>query len=283
MLTTLLRPTSGKAYVNGYDVVKEEDKAKTTVGLVAGEERSFYWRLTGRQNLHFFATLYGLSPLDSKKRVDAILEQLELEDAANNMFYSYSSGMKQKLALARSLISNPEVLFLDEPTKSVDVMTGRDLRSFIKKNLVEKEGRTIFLTTHRLEEAEALCNRLAIINHGRIVFCGTIEELRQKIHLKYKFIISIKVLYKNRLQQICKHPSLDGLAIEESAGSQTKINFMAADGQNPLSYVVENILKNGATLMSVNKIEPKLEDLFTDFLNTKMQTLSPGERERVRG
>lgn len=227
LLTTLLRPTSGKAIVNGFDVVDQESQAKNSMGLVTGEERCFYWRLTGRQNLHFFATLYGLSKLDAVKRIDDILEQLDLQKAADNMFYSYSSGMKQKLSLARALIANPKVLFLDEPTKSVDVITGRELRTFIKDNLVEKEERTVFLTTHRLEEAETLCDRLAIINHSRVVFCGTIEELHQKV-------------YKNDLD----YPD---------------------------------------TLPSTDKVQPKLEDLFADFLENNTDSSPLGERARVRG
>src|SRR3990172_8165098 len=133
ILSTLVLPTSGTAYVKGYEIVRCEDDVKKSIGLVTGEERSFYWRLTGRQNLEFFAALYGLRPDEAKPRIDALLEQLDLSAAADNMFYSYSSGMKQKLALVRGLLCNPAVLFLDEPTKSVDVMTARDLRGFIKE------------------------------------------------------------------------------------------------------------------------------------------------------
>jgi len=214
MLTTLLRPTSGKAYVNGFNVVEQEDEAKTSMGLVTGEERSFYWRLSGRQNLQFFATLYGLNKVDIPKRIDALLKQLELTKAADNMFYSYSSGMKQKLALARGLLCNPSILFLDEPTKSVDVITGANIRRFIREKMVGEDNRTVFLTTHRLEEVEALCDRLAIIKKGRICFTGTIEELRK------------------------------------------------------------DVLAKGGSPVSVDKVEPKLEDLFIDFIKEEQNVVS---------
>ena len=276
MLTTLLRPTSGTAHVNGYDVVKEEDKVKSSIGFVTSEERSFYWRLTGRQNLSFFAAMYGLNSADASQTIDSILTQLNLENVADNMFYSYSSGMKQKLSIARGLICDPEVLFLDEPTKSVDVMTGQDLKNFIKNKLVDQDKKTIFLTTHRLEEAEDLCDSLAIINKGKIQFTGTIAELRKKRYLQNKFAISVKGISRVNVAKICDHPSLDNLSIDTSknANLHHNVNFNVVNGHNPVSNIVEKIIADGGTLVACNKVEPRLEELFTDLLREGSNVVS---------
>ncbi len=276
MLSTLLWPTSGKAYVNGFDIMSQESQVKNSIGLVTGEERSFYWRLTGRQNLKFFAALYGLTAAETNERINLLLEQLSLTEAADNMFYSYSSGMKQKLALARSLICNPAVLFLDEPTKSVDVMTGREIHHFIKEGLVEKDKRTIFLTTHRLEEAERLCDRLAIINHGRIGFCGTVFQLRQVTSAREKFMLLVKGISSKSLNEIFSHSSLASLNINitNESNLELKVDFLVSNGNNPLPYVIEKIIAKGGSLLACNKVEPRLEEIFAAFIEEQKDVAS---------
>lgn len=180
LLCTLILPTSGKALVKGYDTSSQQDKVKACIGLVAGEDRSFYWRLTGRQNLHFFASLYGLSSLEAKKKVKEVLGILEIEDKADINFQKYSSGIKQRMLIARSLLSDPQILFMDEATKSLDPYAACKLRRFIKEELVEKRKKTIFMTTHQMTEAEEICDRIAIMQGGRIKKLGTLEELRKE-------------------------------------------------------------------------------------------------------
>lgn len=278
MLSTLLWPTSGEAFVNGYNLLTQENQVKGSIALVTGEERSFYLRLTGRQNLKFFSALYGLTPQNSEKRINILLDQLGLAKASDNMFYSYSSGMKQKLTLARGLLCNPTVLFLDEPTKSVDVLTARELRGFIKENLVEEDKRTVFLTTHRLEEAEMLCDRLAIINNGRISFCGTINELRKIMFTKTKekFVLLVKGISHQNLNQIFLHQNLEALNIEVAnlSESELKIEFSNSNGHNPLSQMIENIFANGGTLLACNKVEPRLEEIFVSYIEEQKNVVS---------
>lgn len=177
ILCSLITPTSGTAHINGYDVIKDEDKIKSLVGLVIGEERSFYWRLTGRENLEFFGVLYNLSLTQARKKTEAIMELLEIEDP-DKRFQEYSTGNKQKLALGRCLLSNSEVIFMDEPTKSLDPGVASRFRKFIKEVLVKKEGKTIFFSTHSTQEAEELADRIAIMNKGRIMACGSINEFK---------------------------------------------------------------------------------------------------------
>ena len=181
MLATLLWPTSGTALVNGHDVTKKENKVKASIGFVSSEERSFYWRLTGRQNLKFFASLSSLFGNEREQRICEVLDRLELTESADNMVYSYSSGMKQKLAIARGLLTDPSLLFLDEPTKSVDPIVSRSIKQFLRHEMVEKEGRTVILTSHRLEEIEQLCDRFAILKKGKVTFCGTVNDLRNSL------------------------------------------------------------------------------------------------------
>ncbi len=179
LLSTLILPTSGKASVNGYDILREEEKVRASIGLVTEGERSFYWRLTGRQNLRFFASLYNLSSLEAKKKIDELLELLEIEEQADIQFQQYSTGIKQRMAVARCLLNDPAVLFMDEPTKSLDPGAAHKLRRFIKDELVGRKEKTVLFVTHQMVEAEEICNRVAIMDDGKIKACGSLDELRK--------------------------------------------------------------------------------------------------------
>lgn len=146
LLCTLIVPTSGTARVNGYDL-QQEEAIKASVGLVSGDERSFYWRLSGRRNLEFFASLHRLTAQQRHRRVEDVLGLMELRDVADETFQTCSTGMRQRLSIARGLLNNPEILFLDEPTKSLDPIATRHLHDFIKDRLVGERGVTVFLTT----------------------------------------------------------------------------------------------------------------------------------------
>lgn len=184
MLCTLISPTSGRVLVGGYDVAKDEEKVRGCVGLVTCEERSFYWRLTGRQNLQFYGNLYNLKTSEIRNRIRQLSHLLELEDILEQRFDSYSTGTKQKMAIARALIHDPEIIFMDEPTRSLDPMMAAEVRSFIKKELVEQQGKTIVLATHQLQEAEQLCDRIAVMNRGHFVTVGSLEELQEECFIR---------------------------------------------------------------------------------------------------
>ena len=177
IMCSLITPSSGTALIHGYDVVKDETKIKSLAGLVIGEERSFYWRLTGRENLEFFGVLNNLSLQQARERSHAFMKLLEIEDP-DKRFYEYSSGNKQKLALGRCLLSNSEVIFMDEPTKSLDPGIASRFRKFIKEVLVGQENKTVFFATHSIQEAEELADRVAIMDKGSIKVCGSIDELK---------------------------------------------------------------------------------------------------------
>jgi len=178
ILCTLILPSEGNAYVNGYDVVKEGQKARSSIGFVTTDERSFYWRLSGRENLQFFATLHNLPQAQVKARVEELLDVVNLKHRADEPFLNYSAGMKQRMAIARGLLNDPKVLFMDEPTRSLDPGAAKSLRDFIKEHIVGERGKTVFISTHQLDEAEQLCDQVAILDEGRIKVQGSPAELK---------------------------------------------------------------------------------------------------------
>ncbi len=171
MLTTLLLPTSGSAHVLGYDIVNDPDPVRGRIGFIFGGERGLYWRLSGYDNLRYFASLYHVDPDVSKERIPYLLDLVRLQDRAQEKVEGYSRGMKQRLHIARTLLHEPEVLFLDEPTIGLDPVGARELRQVIRD--LQAEKKTILLTTHYMFEADALCDRIAVINHGKIIALDT--------------------------------------------------------------------------------------------------------------
>ncbi len=179
ILTTLLLPTSGTARVLGYDVVSATNAVRRRIGFVFGGERGLYWRLSGLDNLRYFADLYRIPPHVSKRRIPELLEVLGLAGRERDKVEGYSRGMKQRLHLARGLLNDPDVLFLDEPTIGLDPVGARDLRVLVR-GLADR-GKTIFLTTHYMFEADAICDRVAVIKKGRIVAEGTPGSIKQLV------------------------------------------------------------------------------------------------------
>ena len=174
MLTGQLRPTSGEARVAGCDVVSEREQLKPQIGVVF-EYQNLYERLSARDNLNFTARLYEVN----RKRVDEVLARVGLTDRANDRIKQYSNGMKQRLLIARALLHEPQVLFLDEPTRGLDPSMARPIRAFIAK--LAEQGVTVFLTTHYMEEADQLCRRVAILDQGKIVALGTPAALKAQL------------------------------------------------------------------------------------------------------
>lgn len=178
MTGTLLIPDKGKIQINGLDVVKKEGKVKRLIGFVHSEERSFFWRLTAMQNLEFFAVLHGLKR--PKERIKEVLGLVDLLDKADIRFDSFSSGMKRRLSIARALLPNPSVLFIDELTSRIDPNHAKILKDFIKNKLVKEMGKTVIFSTHNLHEAEEICDRLAVMNRGIVVAEGNVQEICEK-------------------------------------------------------------------------------------------------------
>jgi ABC-2 type transport system ATP-binding protein len=179
MLATLLEPTSGSATVLGHDLVTDARAIRRRLGAVLSGERSLYWKLTARENLEYFAALYHVPPAEARGRIAEILEAVHLTDRADDYVEKFSTGMRQRLVLARALLPAPALLLLDEPTVGLDPQAARDLRERVVQ--LRDEGRTVLLTTHYMEEADQLCDRIAIVDHGRIVALDTPEGLKRNL------------------------------------------------------------------------------------------------------
>lgn len=179
ILCTLVIPDAGELIVNGLDVIKRPDKVKSTIGCVISEERSFYWRLTGRQNLEFFASLNNIPPEERKSRIAEIVRLTDLENEIDFRFNTYSTGKRQMMAFARALLMDARTIFVDEPTRSLDPEAARRVLRFLKHELVERQRRTVFWATHNLVEAQEFGDEVAVIKGGRIRIKGNIADLRQ--------------------------------------------------------------------------------------------------------
>jgi ABC-2 type transport system ATP-binding protein len=206
ILCTLVLPTSGKAFVDGLDVTKNGRKVKSIIGYVVSDERSFYWRLTGRQNLRFFAKLNNISKHESEWRIKRLLEFMELTRDADRVFKDYSTGMRQKLAIARGLLTDPEIIFMDEPTRSLDPLTAQNLRRLIKERLVEGEKKTVVFATHNLQEAEELCDQIAIIHKGEVKIAGEVKEIKREFNSDKRYVIRLKAPENGLIKKIHNMP-----------------------------------------------------------------------------
>jgi ABC-2 type transport system ATP-binding protein len=179
ILSTVLLPTSGSASILGHDVQADAERVRPLIGIVFGGDRGLYWNLTGRQNLQYWAALYKVPPQIAGPRINMLLERVGMTARADSLFETYSRGMKQRLHLARGLVGDARVLFLDEPTLGMDPLAAREFRTLVKE--LRSEGRTILLTTHDMSEAESLCDRVALIDRGRLLAVETPQTLSKLI------------------------------------------------------------------------------------------------------
>jgi ABC-2 type transport system ATP-binding protein len=269
-LCTLLLPNEGTALVNGYDIVREEKEVKESIGYVVNEERSFYWRLTGKRNLEFFAILNNLSPNRAKRRIEEVLRLVGLETNGDKRVKDYSTGMKQKLAIARGMLSDPEVLFLDEPTRSLDPMIARSLREFIRRSIVEGGGKTVFLSTHNLAEAEDLCDRLAIIDRGRIKACGTLEEMKALLDERKRYLIELEKPAQGFIEGLKDVFPFEVKGTLPGGGIAIEV---LVDERWRVSQVIEAIVSHGGKVVACSPKGRTLEEIFSRVTSHR----DPGE------
>jgi ABC-2 type transport system ATP-binding protein len=257
MLTTLLIPTSGTAHVLGYDVVKQAEAIRPRIGFIFGGERGLYWRLSGVDNLRYFASLYHVDPAVSKKRIPYLLELVGLADRGQEKVEGYSRGMKQRLHVARTLLHDPEVLFLDEPTLGLDPVGARELRQVIRN--LQAENKTTLLTTHYMFEADALCQRIAVIDQGRIVALDTPEALKR--HVSDLSVIELEVFGVSAevLERLRAQPFVDTVSVEEREQKQALI-VHSPRGSEAVPELLA--LFNGLRVGKVMVREPTLEDAY---------------------
>jgi ABC-2 type transport system ATP-binding protein len=191
ILCNMILPTSGKGFIFEHDVSKNSRAVKQIIGYVVSDERSFFWRLTGRQNLKFFAALNNMLSHQADTRIKDLVELVGLRDHIDKTFKTYSTGMKQKLAIARGLLSDPRILLLDEPTRALDPVATRNIRQFIKESIVGDSRKTVVIATNNMPEAEEMCDRVAIIDKGLVKICDTIPKIKEKITRRSNYVLIV--------------------------------------------------------------------------------------------
>ncbi len=258
ILTTLLLPTSGRVVVNGFDVLKQEDQVRASVGCMLMGERGLYWKLTGRENLEYFAALYHFPPKKRKERAAEILNLIQLEEIADRTVETYSSGQKMKLAFGKALIQDAPLLVLDEPTNTLDVPSASELRAIVRQ--LNRQGKTVIYTTHIMAEAEALCHRVAIIDRGELLALGTPAELKASLHSAN--IIHIEgVISAQAVEQVQRLPQVSR-ATRAAHNGATLLTVVGEAGYEILPELIRVLSENGARIQKVIPEEPTLEDVF---------------------
>jgi len=274
ILTGLARPNSGNFRIGGIDCMSNPRKAQHLIGVVP-DESNLYPELTGFDNLCFCAALYGMGKTERHARARELLDTFGLTQAADRKFGGYSKGMKRKLTIAAGIIHKPEILFLDEPTTGIDVAGARQLRQLIAD--LHRAGTTIFLTTHYIEEAERLCDRIAFIVSGRIVRIDTVENLLQPFQEKHV----VQISYADRINgsQIRLSESFPG---HEFTMTEPDVIRVEADQPIRVGPLVRFLEDHGAEVSEARKMRPTIEDVFVRITGIEAETMRK-EKERMGG
>lgn len=263
IIATLVQPTSGTVTVRGYDSVRDEESVRAAVGLATAEERSFYWRLTALQNLLFFARLYGMEERAARRRIDELLSLFEFDDR-NRRFGELSTGNKQRLAVARALLPEPPVLLLDEPTRSLDPLAAARLRSVISQLVNVEPPVSILLTSHNLGEVEELCDRVAIISHGRIRAVDTPRALRALHKQRERVTITVRGVGREAIEDALAS-RVSELEITGQEAGALVLSFMRETNDDVLDAALRALAERGAQVQGVEAERATLLDVLTAF------------------
>jgi ABC-2 type transport system ATP-binding protein len=274
ILSTIVLPDEGRAKIMGYDVVRQSTDARRSFGAtIGGGERSVYWKLSGMENLIFFGRLYGLSKAKAKERSLELLELMELMEKRNIRVEDWSTGMKMKLNLSRALIADPPVLLLDEPTLGLDPKFARAIRDFIKEKL-QKEGRkSILLTTHYMAEADALCDRIALINRGEIIRTAPPELLKQEV--AGEEVINVKIRGNNVEPGLFAEHGVENVLITAANGTTSlKFQTTTEKSADTLYSVLGALRAKQLVPLQVEVQQPTLEDAFIRLTGASLSDTS---------
>jgi len=260
-LATLLIPDEGTATIDGHDIITDPISVRKILGITTGGERTLYWKLSARDNLKYFASLYGLSSKDAEERIDYLLGIMDLKKKQHQRLEKYSTGMRQKVSIARAILHDPKILLLDEPTLGLDPSFSMFLRSFIKNELNKKEGKTILLTTHYMDEADQLCDRIAFVDKGKLIVVDTSKNLKKNVSkneaLEIKCIGNIE-----KLENFNAHI--------KNKKNYTKIRILHENTEDIMDDVLKDV-KEKAKILSVNVTRPTLEDVFVHLTGSKLE------------
>ncbi|MFH0949012.1 MAG: ATP-binding cassette domain-containing protein [Candidatus Aenigmatarchaeota archaeon] len=271
MLATMLEPTSGSAKINGFDI-RNKDNVRKSIGIVF-QDPSLDDELTGKENLEFHARMYHMQKNLREKRTEEVLKLVELEDKANQRVKTYSGGMKRRLEIARGLMHHPKILFLDEPTLGLDPQTRRSIWEHIRR-LNKQEKITIILTTHYMEEAEYLCNRIAIIDHGKIIALDTPDNLK---NIMGGDILTLETDNAEELKKILKFEWIKEIKIFDSS-----MNIIVNNGEKVIPKILEIAGKNRIRIISVKLKKPTLEDVFIHYTGRAIREEEGSSLDKMR-
>ena len=268
ILTTLLAPTSGRARVAGHDVVDAAAKVRPLINMVSGGESSGYGLLTVRENLWMFSQFYGVPSKEAYQRIDELLKRVGIFDRRHTKSSDLSTGLRQKMNIVRGFMTDPDVLFLDEPTLGLDVGASREVRALIREWLDEAKSRTLLLTTHYMVEADELCDRVAIINQGRVLACDTPSALKQRLQKDAIFEVDTSPLNGLTAGMIEDLPEVRKATAVEHDGGAT-LNLILVE-EAALAHVINVFTQKNVRILKLSKCEPTLENVFVDLVGRSM-------------
>jgi len=267
ILTTLLLPTSGEARIFGFDVATDTRRIRRIMNMVAGGEQSGYGILTVREQLWMFSQFYGLRSREGWTRVDQLIDAVGLAEQRLQRVSTLSTGQRQKMNMARGLLNDPWILFLDEPTLGLDVAAARSIRELVLDWKAAVPGRTVLLTTHYMAEADELCERIAIVDHGRILAIGTPDELKRSVQRESIFRLELDHL-DGGVAQLARLPGVESAALAADTDAESQrvtVNLVLTDDA-ALGGVVTALGGTGAQILALRKSEPTLEDVFVELV-----------------
>jgi ABC-2 type transport system ATP-binding protein len=261
MLSALISPTSGRAIIGGYDVHDDALKVRENIGILT-ESPSLYGRLTAMENMEFFAKAYGVTDKSTREaKIHELLDFFQLWDRRNDPVGQYSKGMKQKLAIARALIHSPEILYLDEPTSGLDPKSSKDIRDLMEE-LTKNERQTILLCTHRLEDAEKLCDRVMIINKGRPITISSPHDLRKRFSSGQEVQIGVTKLDDGLVEMIRSLPTVVNLTANHAENSLS----VSLGNEQDTPSLVKALVEQGAGVRYVKPLETSLEEAYLELM-----------------
>jgi ABC-2 type transport system ATP-binding protein len=257
MLSTLSKPTSGTAIIGGYDVVKHDTQVRKLIGIVS-EKMIMYNRLTARENLWFFGNLFDIPHDQLKKRIDELLDLVQLTNFKNAQVGTFSTGMRQRMNVVRALLNTPQVLYLDEPTLGLDPQSSVEIREFVKK-LNKESGTTVIITTHMMVDADLMCDRIAIVDHGKIVALDTSSNLKKTISGADTTILKLGIanLNSDLIETIRNLNCADSVTQEDDGHLKILVH-----GQEAFDNVIDAIRSKNGKISSMENLQPTLEDVF---------------------
>jgi ABC-2 type transport system ATP-binding protein len=265
ILSTLLLPSSGAARVDGLDVAREPEQVRRRINMVSGGEHSGYGILTVRETIWMFAQFYGVPTRVARERADRMMEALDLTRFANTKISKLSTGTRQKMNIVRGFVSDPKILYLDEPTLGLDVSVAREVRTFVRHWMDENPDRTVILTTHYMAEADSMCDRIAIIDKGRVQACDTPDHLKRDWapSVVYRIETPLWTSFGRTFDDISVVKSVDAEHNDERGRTQLRVILEAEDG---IAAVQNRLAERGITPHAVIRLEPTLEDAFLNLV-----------------